>query len=1340
MSRLPADSFPTIEQAAIGICHVDVDGRWLLVNRRLCEIVGYTREELLALTFQDITHADDLEADLKCVQQLLKGDIPRYSMEKRYIHKNGAIIWVNLTVALVRHASGQPDYFIATIQDITDRKQAEQMLQQQAQILDQVKGSIVSTSLEGIVTSWSRGSEALYGYTAAEAIGQPISFLYSENQLDLLRHEVILPLQQNGQHEAEVTLRHKSGKAIEALLSLSLARSSEGEVIGMIAHTLDISERKQIEAALKQSEERFRSLIEATSQIVWSTDAAGCFITDLPQWRAFTGQTIEDMLGWGWLQVIHPDDQAIATQQWTEALNTRTPYAAETRIRRHDGEYRYMNVRGIPVLNPDDSIREWIGTNTDIHDRKQAEAALAESEAKFRHLVENATDLIWSSTLDGILTYISPRFQVMTGYDPVECLGHSFVPFVHPDDLSACLAFLQQVVETGEQQVGFEFRYIRQDSSWFWASSNVSPVKNEFGVVVGFQGIIQDIHERKQAEIALQQKEERYRSLITAIPQIVWTTDPEGQVHDDLPAWRAFTGQLEAEVKGFGWLEPIHPEDRESTAAVWIQSLQTKTLFEKEYRVRAADGSYRYFVSRGVPVLEEDGNIREWVGTCTDIHNQKEIEQSLRQTTEILDLASDSIIIRDMNDRIVYWNQGAEKLYGWSRGEVIGQYIHTFLKTRFPQSLETCLAEFLQAGHWEGELQHRTRNSRQIIVASRWTLQRDSAGQPIAQLEINHDITQRKATEIAIRQSEQRLQAILDHSPAVFYMKDLEGRLLLVNRQLEDLFGLSRAELLGKQTHELLSPDLADAHKLNDQSVLAARTAMQWEEQVTHQDGLRTYLSLKFPLLGDDGSPYAICGISTDITERKQAEIALGEAKDAAESASRAKSEFLANMSHELRTPLNGIMGYAQILQRSKLVEGEDRSRVDIIYQCASHLLTLINDILDLSKIEAQKVELMPTDFHFPAFLQGVAEMCRIRAELKNIQFHYQLASELPVGIRADEKRLRQVLINLLSNAIKFTDQGSVTFTVSYASAGKIRFEVRDTGIGIPQKLVEAIFQPFEQVGDTRRQTEGTGLGLAISQRIASLMDSTILVQSEPGVGSIFWFDVNLPSAAEWVKTAQTDLHGQIIGIKDQQPKILVIDDKWENRSVIKSLLSPIGFEVFEAIDGRDGLSKLEEVQPNLIITDLLMPAMDGFELIQQVRSSDKAKEICIIVSSASVFETDQHRSIEAGGNDFLPKPIQATELLQKLQRWLQLEWIYEDKEAAIDLDLEADQFVAPPIAEIDKLYELVMKGNFKGIIKSADQIEEMDASYRPFTQKLRQLAREFQDEKILSLIQSYRQ
>ncbi|BAY32045.1 integral membrane sensor hybrid histidine kinase [Nostoc carneum NIES-2107] len=621
----------------------------------------------------------------------------------------------------------------------------------------------------------------------------------------------------------------------------------------------------------------------------------------------------------------------------------------------------------------------------------------------------------------------------------------------------------------------------------------------------------------------------------------------------------------------------------------------------------------------------------------------------------------------------------------------------------------------------------------------RWLIRpwHEASGEIGGLVMFSENITQRKQTEADLRARNTLLHSILESTPDLIVVKDCQGRHVALNTNLAKLFGKPINEIIGKDDTAVLPPDAAKEIMAKDRQILATGVTETYEEEMSADNFQGIFLTTKAPWRDAKGTIQGIIAITRNITERKQSEIALAKAKEAAEAASYAKSEFLANMSHELRTPLNGILGYAQILQRSQYLDEKERSRIDVIYQCGSHLLTLINDILDLSKIEAQKLELTPTDFHLPAFLQGVAEMCRIRAELKNIHFQYQLAAELPIGIHADEKRLRQVLINLLSNAIKFTDTGSVTLTVSYASEGKIRFQVRDSGIGIPQEKLQVIFQPFEQVGNHRRQTEGTGLGLAISQKIVELMGSTIEVESQINVGSIFWFDVNLPEADEWVKTSQIDDKGQIIGIKNCRPKILIVDDKWANRSVIANLLSPIGFEVAEAVNGQEGWLKVWEFQPDIVLTDLLMPEIDGFTLIQRIRKSETFKDIVIIVSSASVFESDQHRSIEVGGNDFLPKPVQATTLLQKLQQHLHLEWLYEEQKNEYQLELDHTELIAPPIVELETLCKLVMKGNFKGIIKQAALIEQMDKKYIPFAKKLHELATGYQDQDILALIQS---
>ncbi|MBN3926856.1 ATP-binding protein [Nostoc sp. NMS4] len=478
----------------------------------------------------------------------------------------------------------------------------------------------------------------------------------------------------------------------------------------------------------------------------------------------------------------------------------------------------------------------------------------------------------------------------------------------------------------------------------------------------------------------------------------------------------------------------------------------------------------------------------------------------------------------------------------------------------------------------------------------------------------------------------------------------------------------------------------------------------------------------------------------------------LAEAKEKADTANLAKSEFLANMSHELRTPLNGILGYAQILQDGeKTLTERAKKGVDIIYQCGNHLLNLINDILDLAKIEARKLELYPDDAYFPALLEGIAEMMRVRASQKGISFTYQPDSNLPVGITVDEKRLRQVLINLLGNAIKFTDEGGVTFRVKThkleTASYQIRFEVEDTGVGISPIGLTKIFQPFEQVGDVKKQGEGTGLGLAISLQIVSLMGSNLNVDSKLGQGSTFWFEVELPEAQEWAASLRTTKQGKIVAFEGSKRQLLVVDDRWENRSVLVSLLEPLGFAVIAVSNGREGLDKAKEIHPDLIITDLMMPEMDGYEMLRQLRQIPELQNVPAIASSASVFESNQNESITAGADAFLPKPVEAPALLKLLEKYLNLKWIYDQNSIAVEpmkANSEAissstpDEIVPPTEKVLSQLHTLALQGRLMAIEQQLKTLEKTDEQYQPFVKAVREYADNFQTEKIRAFIEQY--
>ncbi len=519
-----------------------------------------------------------------------------------------------------------------------------------------------------------------------------------------------------------------------------------------------------------------------------------------------------------------------------------------------------------------------------------------------------------------------------------------------------------------------------------------------------------------------------------------------------------------------------------------------------------------------------------------------------------------------------------------------------------------------------------------------------------------------KASE-SLKETEAKFQAILDNTSAIVYMKDATGRYMLVNRRFELLFKKTREEAVGKTDHELFPPECAVEFRENDRRVLAAGQPIEVEEPVPHDDGMHTYNSNKFSLYDRNGWAYAVGGVSTDVTALKKAEAA-------AESANRAKSAFVANMSHEIRTPMNGIIGMTELLLDTPLTS-DQREFLMMVNESADALLSLINDVLDFSKVEADKLDLETIPFELGEVLGDAVKLLALRADKKGLELAWRMVPDVPQVVIGDPARLRQIVINLIGNAIKFTERGEVILRVQHAEgdqmldsksapagtahpAGavdsvKLHFSIIDTGIGIPLEKQKAVFEPFEQAdSSTTRKHGGTGLGLTISMKLVELMGGRIWLESQPGKGTTFHFTARfgLPQQAPAGEEPWKDL-------RDLQ--VLAVDDNATHRSILAEVLHSWGVRAEAVPDATLAMQTLHAAATSnrpfqLVLCDGNMPQRDGFWLAEQIRNDPALKGTTIIMMlnpSRRPDESDRCKNL--GIHTWLSKPIKPSELLDAM-------------------------------------------------------------------------------------------
>src|SRR5665647_1416578 len=671
---------------------------------------------------------------------------------------------------------------------------------------------------------------------------------------------------------------------------------------------------------------------------------------------------------------------------------------------------------------------------------------------------------------------------------------------------------------------------------------------------------------------------------------------------------------------------------------------------------------------------------------------RKSTEKTISLLAHAVRSTGECVSITDMQDKIIFVNHAFLKTYGFEESELLGSSISII---RSPNSSPEVTDKILPAtlgGGWQGELINQRKNGIDFPVFISTSVIRDEMGEPIALIGVTTDITERKHAENALLESEIRMRSITDSAQDAILMIDPNGSISYWNPAAERIFGYTNAEAVGQNLHNFIVPKrYLQAHHEAFPSFLqtgqGAAIGKTMDQEARKKGGTKIAIQLSLSAIQINKEWHAV-GIIRDVTEQKKTELALLKAKQEAEMANKFKSIFLANMSHEIRTPLNAIIGFSQLLNRDKqLTDSQKEYNISII-RAGEHLLALINDILELSKVEAGRVVLNPTNVDLYSLLDDIFMIFKERAKSKNLQFICEKANDVPRFVFVDESKLRQIYVNLIGNALKFTDEGGIAVRTRIdkinESNSLLVVEIQDSGFGISEDEIDKLFMHFQQTSSGISKGSGTGLGLALSREFSILMGGNITVSSEVGKGSVFTFKVEIEEGN--AEACESNTPKIVMGIEKGENvyRILVVDDKEENLKVAVTLLKLVGFETNEAVNGEDAIVKFNEWNPDLILMDMRMPVMDGYEATRLIKLTEKGKATPIVALTASTFEDELKRIDSFGLQGYIRKPFRENELFNTIGKILGIKYIYEDETPTLSVNLLDDKdTIAKAIAQL---------------------------------------------------------